>query len=280
MMRRNVVLSGGASHVATLAGALYQAAALFDVATVGGTSAGALASIGYAFGRTADEVFAVLLDLLQNDRVLDRSVFAMTARGGGLCHWDRVREAIRKLVGKGARMRDAKVPLFVVVTDGYTRRPVVISSWDPATRDVLVEDAGTTTAAIWPLAKMQTIPDLGRGNRLYFDGGFTMNYPVKVCETHADPTVGLRIDPDLDGDGEPDVEPIRDVVAAAKAVAESALYGSNEPNMTRADFVDVRVHGIGSGFDFSLTPEEIRARWACGRDTVKKRFMHVNKVTP
>ena len=80
--RVRVVTSGGASHVATLAGALYALDKRVEIAGVGGTSAGALASIGYAFGIPQETVFRLIADLLKDNRVRDKSVRTMAGRAG------------------------------------------------------------------------------------------------------------------------------------------------------------------------------------------------------
>lgn len=270
MKKARVVTAGGASHVATLAGALFALDKRVEIVGVGGTSAGALASIGLAFGVPAEQVFATLRRLLKDNRVLDKSIRTATGRAGfdgpgfGLCRWDTVREAIRDMIGPGKRMRDAEIPLFVTVVDTYTRRGRVISSWDPATRDVFVDEAGAATAAVWPLAAMQPIPSLGTGNRLYADGGFWRNYPIEVFEHAPESTIGLRL-VSGDDDGEPDVTPVRSHLDASVAMLEAMLHNASTPNTRRADFTDVAISSIGSGFDFDLTDEEIRARWFAGR---------------
>lgn len=277
-LRRRAVTSGGASHVATLAGALYALDEVADVTAVGGTSAGALASIGLAFGVPSSTVFKVLTRLLQENRVLDKKITGPLSRGYGFCKWNVIREAVRELVGPAACMGDAVIPLFVVVTDSYTRKPVVISSWNPSTAHVKVDEAGTATAAVWPIADLQQIPSLGFGNRLYGDGGFVKNYPVGVFDgdhegVSNDPVVGLRLEQDdVDGDGQIDLTPVRSPLAAAIAMAEATLNNAGEPDTSRGDFEDVRIRCGGSGFDFDLSDVEIKARWLRGRRAVIDRY--------
>lgn len=277
-VRRRAVVAGGASHVATLAGALYALDEVVDLTAVGGTSAGALSAIGIAFGIPATTTFQVLSHLLQSNRVLDRKLAGPLTRGYGFCKWDVIREGVRQLVGPNARMGDSIIPLFVVVTDTYTRRPVIISSWDPATANALVVEAGTATARVWPLADLGEIPSLGTGNRLFGDGGHTKNYPVDVFDEDragvpSDPVIGLRLEQDdVDGDGQLDVKPVRSLLDAAIAMAEATLTVAGNPNTKRADFDDVRIRTGGSGFDFDLSPTEIKARWLRGRRVVIDRF--------
>lgn len=271
-LHRRAVVSGGASHVATLAGALYALDEVVAVTATGGTSAGALASIGLAFGVSPTVVFRVLSDLLTGNKVLDRKITGPLSPGYGFCRWGVVREAVRELVGPRARMGDAAIPLFVVVTDTYTRRPRVLSSWE--TPDVFVDEAGAATAAVWPLADLQTIPSLGTGNRLYGDGGFVNNYPVDVYDgIPGDPVIGLRLEQDdSDGDGQIDIRPVRSPVEAAIAMAEATLANAGAPRVHRSDFADVRIRTGGSGFDFNLSETEIRARWLRGRRVVIDRY--------
>ena len=154
------------------------------------------------------------------------------------------------------------------VVDTYTRRGRVISSWDPETANVLVDEAGTATAALFPIAALQTIPSLGTGNRLYGDGGFWKNYPVDVFDHAPEPTIGLRLARDDDDDGTPDAVPVRSHLDAAEAMLEATLWNTNQPSTKRTDFVDLAIPSKGSGFDFSLTETEMRARWFAGRRAV------------
>lgn len=253
----SAALTGGASHVATIAGGLYTLDTLVDIVRIVGTSAGALAAIGLAFGIAPEEVLALLQRLLAKDAVLDFG----TAGGHGLCRWEVIRKAIRSLVGD-AKMSDALIPLHIVVCDAYEQRPVVFSS--EKTPHVLVHEAGTASAAIWPLADMQQVPSSGRGNRLFFDGGFARNLAADEFDGNPERPVSLFLVP-----GPVEVTPVRSVKDAAVSVLSTMLWSADHAHgSSRPDAVPIGLPAIGSGFNFNLTPAETKARWQAGSSGV------------
>ena len=254
-----LIAPGGTSHVVTLGGAVYAVDALANVYGIAGTSAGGLNALAYAFGVQAKELLKLYQDLLQTDRILDRSIFAASAYG--LCKFDTIRTALNRLLGANARLGDALIPLILVVTDAHTGRPVYLSS--EKTPKVMCSEAGTATASLVPLSRMQFMPSLVPG-RLYYDGGFTDNCPDHVFEDRPHKTLIL----DLQVDHEDDAIPIHNAMDAAKSVARSLTYAQSAKKNTRTDTVTVPVPVRGSGFDFSLTPDVSAKRWMDGARAV------------
>lgn len=255
-------VQGGASHVATLAGGLYTLDERVDIVRVIGTSAGALAAVALAFGVDSLKALGAITELLADNRVLDFG----TAGGHGLCRWGRLRHAIVRLVGEDATFADALIPCSVVVCDAYERRPVVFGTEN--TPKVKVHEAATASAALWPLADMQTIPSSGRGSRLFFDGGFARNLAADEWDGHPEPMVALRLNRTTVA-----VDPVRDIPHAAMAVLETMLWSADHAHLSsRADAVVVDLDAIGSGLDFDLTREQVLERWTCGRKGVLSAY--------
>lgn len=223
---------------------------------VGGTSAGGMIALLDAFGVPASEQTDLIDRLLQKNRLLDTSLMPLSQ--GGLCKWQVIGRETKKLLGD-KRLGQALKPVFVVVCDAYTRRPVVVSSW--ANPLVKVHEVASATSAIWPLAQMQQIPSLGFGNRLFYDGGFAMNFAMDVYDDDPQfPTLGIRIQPDL-----PRVIPTRTNTQKAVAVAETLMWASNNAFLSQKNcsrVITIPTHF--DGFNFNQTKHELMARRTAG----------------
>lgn len=258
-------VSGGASHVATLAGALFRLAERRAVCGAAGVSAGAIVAAALAFGIPGGKVLELLCHLLSGNRVLDRQIGGPFVDGWGLCQWNVIRDEVGKLLGPKTTLGDSPVPLVVVVSDAYFRVPRYLSKRD--TPSVSVVDALGTSSQIWPLAPMRPIPTWASvvGNRRFFDGGFGDNFPDHVFDEKEEPTVGLRL-----GGAPAEAVRLDSLDDAAFAALETMTYAAQQSKTKRDDglTVDVDTTGLGSGFDFDLSPEVTRARYARGVATI------------
>jgi predicted acylesterase/phospholipase RssA len=257
-----VAVSGGAAHLKELAGGLYALAERTEVLGCVGTSAGALATAGLAFGIGRKEMESVLVDMLQGNKVLDLSVFAWQRYG--LCQWNVMKETVRKVWGEKTRMGEAAIPFAVVVSDLYTRTPRVFSSW--ATPLVKLDEVLPASSAIPFLVAAQTIPSANTGNRLYCDGGVADNFALDVFADKAEPTVGLCLQHQA-GSDEERIERINNLKDYVLAVASLALWESTDVAGRHDDRVIV-IKTTGSGFDFNQKPDQIRQSVEYGRRQV------------
>lgn len=254
----DVVLSGGASNCVGLTAAAFALQKKNRIARIAGTSAGSLGALSIAFGLSADDAKRLFLTWLQQDRLLDGSPLNVPSRFG-YCAGESLRKALSSTLGKDAKLGDAFMPVFVVVTDMYESKPVVLSSWDHP--NVSAVDAGVASSAMLPVFGAQTIRGLDRGNRLYFDGGFSRNFAMDVFDdVPSRPTVGVRVK------NKQSVEPVRawEFLKAAKAVGRAMLYSSDNAYMSAKPNATVIDVDGGDGLDFSLESAEIERRWACG----------------
>ena len=271
--KRNFVISGGASHGATLWGALLPCLDRYEPSGWCGASIGAIIAAGMAVGLDRVVLESALVDLFQKNRLTGGKDLVrfhpriLWSRGGGLHDWAHVRKAIQKLFGN-LRMQDAKQPLTIVVGDIYTTTPVYISS--ETHPDVLIWEALTASTAISPLADAQTIPSLGTGNRLYVDGGWGNNVPVQVFAESPDPTVVIYLAKPPQGE----VEKREGVVGVLLGCLELALY-ANPDLPGRQDDLHIPIVPKGSGLDFDLSPKEIRRRVL---DGAAQAFRHLSRL--
>jgi len=257
-----VSLPGGASHVATLAGAARALDRECDVLGWSGVSAGALVAIAKAFGVDDDKIRDVLLHWLQKDRILDASPVALVDGLIGVCHWERIPLIVDDLIGEGARMGDAVVPLVVVVTDLDTRSPVYFSKRH--TPNALVREVARATSALVPLGCPVEIPSYVRvrTGELHIDGGFTDNTADAVWDRVPERRIAVR----LKHRAPP--SPVRrgDIIGQAIAVVGSLTYAEGLMRSRRTDGMVCDVEAIGDGMDFSLTETQILTRYATGHD--------------
>ena len=264
---RCIVISGGASHGTTLWGALMSVLGVYNPVAVAGASIGAVKAAGIALGIRLEILESEMVRLFQSNNltggkeVLRFHPRMFFARGGGLHDWGHVQGHLKRIFGE-ARMRDVQIPLVIVVGDVYTGQPVYIDSTKHP--DVLIWEALAASTAVWPVADAQTIPSLGTGNRLYVDGGWSNNIPSQVFDARKEPTVTIFLaKPDSDGDGAPDANRRIGVAGVLEACLELSLNGSSNV-IGREDDLAISIKPEGSGFDFSLSTEEIRKRVLSG----------------
>lgn len=269
----NMIISGGASHGADLWGAALVALTKYRPVRLAGASIGAVTAAGLACGMSPSELQAQLVKFFQKNTLTGGKApigirpRVIWARGGGLNDWSHVAAALKSIFGN-KKMGDVRAPLCIVVSDVYTRRPVYITSTEDP--EVLIWEALAASTAVWPVADAQTIPSLGRGNRLYIDGGWSDNCPVTAWGDTAEPNVVLYLAPvDNDHDTLPDpvrTEGVADILGAA---LELALYASPAVPGRKQDVL-VPIATQGSGFDFDLTEAEIKRRIKNGVDQCRR----------
>lgn len=258
MIDLDVVLSGGASNCVGLTAAAFALQKKHRIARIAGTSAGSLGALSVAFGLAADDAKRLFLTWLRDNRLLDGNPINVPKRFG-YCAGENLRKALSDTLGKDAKLGDSLMPVFVVVTDMYESKPVVLTSWDHP--NVSAVDAGVASSALLPVFGAQTIRGSDKGNRLFFDGGFSKNFAMDVFDdVPSRPTVGVRVKNNAS------VEPVRswEFLKAAKAVGRAMLYSSDNAYLSaKKDATILEVEG-GDGLDFSLQSAEIERRWACG----------------
>jgi predicted acylesterase/phospholipase RssA len=265
--KRYFVIAGGASHGPTLWGGLQPWLDRFEATGYAGASIGAVIAAGLALGLDRLFLETQMVRLFQKNaltggskviRFHPRLVFT---RESGMHDWSFVRAVLKDIFGN-AKMGDAKVPLCIVVADCYTERPVYVSSWQHP--DAVIWEVLAASTAVFPVAAAQEIPSLGTGNRLYVDGGWGNNCPHDVFADKPDPTVSIYLTrKDSDKDGQPDPVRRAGFVQLLEACLNIGLYV--EPNIrSRQDDIAVPIVPQGSGLNFNLTTDEIRARVSSG----------------
>ena len=256
-----LVLSGGASHVVTLNGAVEAMSARRDVVAAGGASAGAIVAAAEAFALSTKVRREFFERYLARGRLLDRAWNPLDR--WGVFAGETLHGALVEVFG-GARaplkMREAVIPLRVVVCDLWTRRPVVISSDNPTHGDLLVADVLRASAAIPVFFKAWRLGG-PFGARTFVDGGAAKNFPMQLFDDLEPRTIGVRLRHEEDGE----VVPVRDLGAFARAVGELVMWASSNAHVSSKRWQDVvTVDAKGSGLDFDLRASEVERRHDSG----------------
>ena len=187
----------------------------------------------------------------------------------GLCAWDVIPKAVDKLIGPGRTFQQAALPLCVVASNLDTGTPRYLSSW--LTPEVKVREAARATSAIPGVAPTVAIPSLGTSLspdiRLHTDGGVVDNTTDAVFDDEPAPRIALRLR------GGNDLVRVRhgDNVGQLLSIFRASTWAASRLKSTRSDGLVIDLPAHGSGFDFDLTPDDVRARWVAGYDAVMFR---------
>lgn len=258
----DVVIAGGGSNVVSLGAALYTLAKRRPVARVCGTSAGGLAALALAFdvdeARFASQIEGSLSPKEGHPlgRLIDGDVVNFM-RTLGWARGEALRNAAALLVGVGAKLGDAKIPVAVVVGDMFTGRPRVLSSW--GTPDVLACDAAVATAAIPFVFSPQTIRGLGDDRRLFCDGGTACNFALHLFDDSDRPTVGIRPRQPDEASGRPALTVVDKILAFGRLL----MFASDNAWRSTKEHLVIDVPGE-DGLDFTLDRVTHLRRWAAG----------------
>ena len=265
--------SGGASHGADEWGAWLALSSRVDPIAVSGASIGAVIAAAIACGldnlKVTNQVMRVFSEnlLFGGKQPFSFSPRILWSRGGGVHDWTHCKAVLKEIFGE-LRMRDTKIPLFIAVTDSYTRRPLYVSSKDHP--NALIYEVLTASSAVHPLIDAQEIPSLGLGNRLFVDGGWSDNLPYRpLCDFDA-PSIHVYLaGSDVDNDNKPDIIPATGLFGLLAADLEAALFV--DPDFPDSDEdILIPIFIKGSGFDFALSKEEIRTRLNNGATAARK----------
>ena len=255
-----VSLPGGASHVATIAGAASALDETIDVPGWSGASAGGLVAIAKAFAVPDRRIHDLLRVILRDNRMLDVAPFELGDMG--ICSWQVIPDAIDELLGKGAMMGDALTALVVVASDLGERRPQYFSR--KHTPRVLVREVARATSAFPLVAPQVKVPSFTDDGRLFTDGGVTDNTTDAVWDGWSVPRVAVRL---TGSDARHDVH-YGDPLAQSFALVGALQFSAGTMKSTRQDGLVVDVPKRGDGMDFSLSIAQIDERWNTGRSAV------------
>jgi predicted acylesterase/phospholipase RssA len=257
------VVSGGATHIVGLLAATYTMTVDVPAARIVGTSAGSYCAGAIAMKVPAEKAQREVGRVLQKNKALDGGFFNLVKHFG----WARgevLREAAFRLVGD-VTLGETYIPVGMFVADTYEPElgPILLSSW--TTPDVLLVDAMVASGAIPLGIQPQKIRGLGRGNRLFGDGGTGRNFPLDALDDIPErPTIGIRVKPE-----KPDA--VTNAVrpwgwrAFFRSLMVQLMWASNHShNTAKSKSLIVDVPALGDGLDFDIDLEEQQERWRHG----------------
>lgn len=260
-------ISGGGPGITYLAGAAAALDVRCRVLGWSGASAGALIASAKAFDVEDTLILQHISQALGNGNLLRIDPLAV-ARGGVL-DWEVLGRLVDKVIGVGKRLRDARVPLVIAVTDLDRRRPMYldrITHPDVKVREAVMASsafmAGATPACHIPSLGTALSPDV----RLFADGGYTDNTVDGVFDVMEAPRVLLRLAPNAE------VQRVRpgDVAGIHGAVLASALYAASQPKSRRTDGLVVDVEGQND-WDMHKATLQVEQEWQRGCDSTSRQ---------
>jgi predicted acylesterase/phospholipase RssA len=273
MIDCNLVVAGGASNGWALYGAYRRARMDLRFVASAGASIGACVAAIEALRIDHSKATALMTQLTTNNGIVGGSKLVrfhpriMWSRGGGMHDWSYAKAALKTLVGENTRLRDTAIPLSIIAGDIYTGQTTVLNSiTDPS---CLVWEALAASTAVWPIADAQEIPSAGTGNRLYVDGGWGNNIPTEVFENAQLRTCVISL-----GSPTPEINRRDGFTGVVQGCLELALNDRSDiPH--RSDDILIQIPTVGSGFDFNLAHEAIKARDFSGRMAAQRVLLKI-----
>jgi predicted acylesterase/phospholipase RssA len=261
-VKHYLTISGGGPAITYLGGKVQKVQEESEIIGYAGASAGFILAAAGAFVIPANDVLTCLKRVFSSNVIrLDVDSFGR----GGLIDWDFLGDEVDRMLGKGAKMGDAKHALIACVTNLDTRSPFYISKLEHP--HVLVREVcqatssfmcGVTPAAQIPSLGTKLSPDI----RLFADGGFTDNTCDDVFDHKKNPRIALRLKPDYT------ISRVREWELAKihQAVILSSLYASSQWKSKRKDGLNVDVNGVND-WRFNKDPRRVEYEWEIGYST-------------
>ncbi len=223
MKKIGLVLSGGGVRGFAHLGILYNLQWLnIPISIISATSIGAVIAAAYCAGITVDKIKNVA-EILSIFKVINPVVPFY-----GLSGFKKIRELFNKL-DIPRDFKDLKIPLVVCATNLSERKPEYFNNGD--LWEVLC--ASIAMPGLFYPVKF--------GNKLYVDGGITMNLPVSIIKGDAD--FVIAVDVNYRGRKYPELENTYQIVYESLTL----MVSRNTINeREKADFlIDVGFEGIG-----------------------------------
>jgi predicted acylesterase/phospholipase RssA len=256
----SLAVTGGGTNVIALAAALYAIVRRLSqerrqVRALVGSSAGGLSVLGAAFGVDEERLQAQLEGACSRNRLIDGGPHNLVMFGA----WASMVEFRRNaslVLGGDARLGDARTPVACMVSDQWTGRPRIVSSWEHPGASAV--DLACATAAIPYVFERQKIR--GLDDHHYVDGGVAKNLASDELDRFGCPVVSLRLQSPARLPAEP-----RGPLGRLLANAELLMHASNNAwESDHADSIIVDVPGE-NGLDFDLLREDCVRRRRAGQ---------------
>jgi predicted acylesterase/phospholipase RssA len=256
----SLAVTGGGTNVIALAAALY--AILRRLSQQGrraralvGSSAGGLSVLGAAFGVDEERLQAQLEGACSRNRLIGGGPHNLVLLGA----WASMTEFRRNaalVLGADARLGDARIPVACMVSDQWTGRPRLVSSWEHPGASAV--DLACATAAIPYVFERQKIR--GLDDHHYVDGGVAKNLASDELDRFCCPVVSLRLQTPARAPAEPS-GPLGRLLANAELLmhASNNAWESGHPGSIVVD-----VPGE-NGLDFDLSRDDCVRRRRAGQ---------------
>jgi predicted acylesterase/phospholipase RssA len=252
----SLAAQGGGSNAIQLAEFVYTIAKRRPIAALAGASAGALAVLGYASGVTLERLQNQLEGALSRNRLVSGGFHNFLFYGA----WTSGRELRRNVelvIDPQMTLGDVTTPVAISVADRYTRRPVIVTSWQ--NQRVNVVDLVCATAAIPRVFPSQKIRGIGNDHD-HVDGGIVNNLPADSLDRFGLPVVSASF-----YNAQPTPQRPTGFLGECLADLELALYASSnayESKHPKSVVVHVEPE---DGFNFALERKDCLRRRQLGK---------------
>lgn len=273
----DVVVAGAGSNGAAEEGALAVIENVATIARIGGASAGSINAVGKAAG--IENMATQWGKFLSRGDLEDWHLpgplrplgIVKSSPRCGMMAGKVMARALGEVFGD-LRMGDLGKPCRVVVGNLARRKTETIDSENEAHKRLRVVDVVRCSSAVpFVIDAWQLDPN---DTTLYTDGGTGDNVPAGLWDDKPErPTVVIRFHEDETPHA---LHGIKDFAQAIFNIRQDAANNSHPSRKAVSRIVTIDIVTSGNSLDFSLTPDEIRARRRAGIDAARKTLAYAN----
>jgi NTE family protein len=242
-MKITLSLSGGglrgAAHVGVIKFLEEQGV---EVTAVAGSSAGAIVGLFLAAGHSSDEMYQFLKDLEKRD------LFTLS-RLTGIFTLNRLEEKLKDFIPI-SDYSELNIPCYTCITDINDGDYHYINTGDPIPYTI-------ASSTITPLFEAKKIDD-----KLYIDGGFSDNLPVKPLKKYSEKNLAININP-LRGE---DLDSFKDLLIRTILI----MIRSNSMGAKKLSNAYLEIKGVANMHLFNFS--EIDSAYESGYNEIKENW--------
>ncbi|MEA3418155.1 MAG: patatin-like phospholipase family protein [Campylobacterota bacterium] len=146
-----------------------------EITAVSGSSAGAVVALMLANGISSDDMYAFLKDIEKQD------LFKLSTNPG-LFSLKNLEKKLYDFIGV-KRYNEMKIPLYTCVTDINSGESLYLNSGDPVANTI-------ASSSLTPTYEAKEIE-----GKLYVDGGFSDNLPVRPLKALGEKVLAINVNP-------------------------------------------------------------------------------------
>lgn len=146
-----------------------------EITAVSGSSAGAMVALMLATGHSSDEIYVFLKNIEKQD------LFKLSTKMG-IFSLKNLEKKLYDFIG-ARRYDEMKIPLYTCVTDINSGESLYLNSGDPVANTI-------ASSSLTPTFEAKEIE-----GKLYVDGGFSDNLPVRPLKESGEKVLAINVNP-------------------------------------------------------------------------------------